>query len=314
MMTRLIAMRIATVLPVLLVVATIVFVLLRLSPGDPAQVLAGENATPEALSNIRQELGLDRSLPVQYVTWLVEMAHGNFGTSVLSRVPVLTLIRDRLEPTMVLALSAIVITVLLAVPLGALAAWRHNSWIDRGVMVLSVIGFSVPAFVIGYVLILLLAVKTDLFPVQGYVSPLSDPLAAARHLFLPSVTLALVFMALIARVTRSSVLEVLGEDFVRTARAKGNRPTRVLWRHVLPNAAVPIITVVGLGLALLISGVVVTESVFNIPGVGRLTIDAILARDYPVVQGLMLFFASIFIGVNLLIDIAYVIVDPRIRY
>lgn len=314
MMLRLIALRVATVLPVILVVATIVFLLLRLSPGDPAQVLAGENATPEALANIRADLGLDRSLPVQYLAWLGEMAQGNFGTSVLSRMPVLDLIRDRLEPTLMLALSAILITVLFAVPLGAIAAWRHNTWIDRAVMALSVIGFSVPAFVIGYVLILLLAVKSDIFPVQGYVSPFQDPLAAARHLALPSITLALVFMALIARVTRSSVLEVLGEDFVRTARAKGNNGARVLWRHALPNAAVPIITVTGLGLALLISGVVVTESVFNIPGVGRLTIDAILARDYPVVQGLMLFFASIFIGVNLLIDIAYVIVDPRIRY
>lgn len=314
MMLRLIASRVATVLPVILVVATIVFLLLRLSPGDPAQVLAGENATPEALANIRADLGLDRSLPVQYLAWLGEMAQGNFGTSVLSRMPVLDLIRDRLEPTLMLALSAILITVLFAVPLGAIAAWKHNSWIDRAVMALSVIGFSVPAFVIGYVLILLLAVKSDLFPVQGYVSPFQDPVAAVRHLALPSLTLALVFMALIARVTRSSVLEVLGEDFVRTARAKGNNGARVLWRHALPNAAVPIITVTGLGLALLISGVVVTESVFNIPGVGRLTIDAILARDYPVVQGLMLFFASIFIGVNLLIDIAYVIVDPRIRY
>lgn len=300
--------------PVMLVVATIVFLLLRLSPGDPALIIAGETAGPEALARIRTEMGLDRPLIVQYFSWLAAIARGDLGLSILSKIPVLSLIFDRLEPTLVLALSAIVITVVIAVPLGAIAAWRHNSWIDRAVMMLSVVGFSVPAFVIGYILILFLSVKADIFPVQGYVSPFEDPLAALRHLVLPSLTLALVFMALISRVTRSSLLEVLGEDFVRTARAKGNVERRVLWRHALPNAAVPIITVIGLGIALLISGVVVTESVFNLPGVGRLTIDAILARDYPVVQGLMLFFALIYVGVNLLIDIAYVIVDPRIRY
>lgn len=300
--------------PVMLVVATIVFLLLRLSPGDPALIIAGETAGPEALSRIRAEMGLDRPLFVQYLAWLGEIARGHLGMSVLSKIPVLSLIFDRLEPTLVLAISAILITVLVAVPLGAIAAWRHNSWVDRAVMMLSVVGFSIPAFVIGYILILLLSVKADIFPVQGYVSPFDDPIASLRHLALPSLTLALVFMALISRVTRSSLLEVLGEDFVRTARAKGNVERRVLWRHALPNAAVPIITVIGLGIALLISGVVVTESVFNLPGVGRLTIDAILARDYPVVQGLMLFFALIYIGVNLLIDIAYVIVDPRIRY
>lgn len=313
-MLRLIALRVAMAVPVMLVVATIVFLLLRLSPGDPAMVLAGDNATPEALARIRAEMGLDRPLLVQYLGWLAEITQGKFGTSILSKVPVLALIHDRLEPTLVLALTAIVITVVVAVPLGAISAYRHNSWVDRAIMMLSVVGFSVPAFVIGYLLILFLAVKADLFPVQGYVSPFTDPLAALRHLALPSLTLALVFMALIARVTRSSVLEVLGEDFIRTARAKGNVESRVLWRHALPNAAVPVITVIGLGIALLISGVVVTESVFNLPGVGRLTIDAILARDYPVVQGLMLFFALIYVGVNLLIDIAYVIVDPRIRY
>ena len=300
--------------PVMLVVATIVFLLLRLSPGDPALIIAGETAGPEALARIRAEMGLDRPLLVQYVSWLGSIASGDLGMSILSKIPVIHLILDRLEPTLILALSAIVITVVIAVPLGAVAAWRHNSWIDRFVMMLSVVGFSVPAFVIGYILILVVSVQANVLPVQGYVSPFDDPVAAARHLILPSITLALVFMALIARVTRSSVLEVLGEDFVRTARAKGNVERRVLWRHALPNAAVPIITVIGLGIAMLISGVVVTESVFDLPGVGRLTIDAILARDYPVVQGLMLFFALIYVAVNLLIDIAYVIVDPRIRY
>lgn len=313
-MLRLVALRILSSVPVMLIVAVIVFGLLRLSPGDPAVILAGDSATPEAIATLRQQLGLDQPLPIQFVTWLSGVATGDFGQSILSRMPVLSLIFDRLEATLVLAVSAIIITVLIAVPLGAIAAWRHNSWIDRAVMALSVAGFSVPAFVIGYLLMLFFSVKWELLPVQGYVSPFADPGAAVRHLILPSVTLALVFMALIARVTRSSLLEVLNQDFVRTARAKGNSQRRVLWRHALPNAAVPIITVIGIGIAMLISGVVVTESVFNIPGIGRLTIDAILARDYPVVQGLMLFFALIYVGVNLLIDIAYIIVDPRIRY
>jgi peptide/nickel transport system permease protein len=313
-MGYLILKRIAAAVPVMLVVATIVFILLRLSPGDPAMVLAGDMASPQEVAQIRARLGLDRPLPVQYATWLGDMARGDFGVSILSKRPVLELILARLEPTFVLAFCAIVLTVLLAVPLGATAAWYHNSWIDRAVMAASVLGFSIPAFVIGYLLILGLSMSLDIFPSQGYVSPFADPLGAARHLALPSLTLSVVFMALIARVTRSSVLDVLGEDFVRTARAKGNVERRVLWRHALPNAAIPIITVIGVGIALLISGVVVTESVFNIPGVGLLTIDAILARDYPIVQGLILFFALVFVAVNLLIDIVYVLVDPRIRY
>jgi peptide/nickel transport system permease protein len=313
-MLRLILTRIAAAVPVVLVVATLVFLLLRLSPGDPATIIAGDAASPEVIASVRSQLGLDRPLIVQYVTWLGEMARGHLGVSILSQQPVAAMIHDRLEPTLVLAASAILLTVLFAVPLGALAAWHHNSWLDRAVMALSVIGFSVPGFVIGYVMILVLAIWADIFPVQGYVSPFQDPLAALRHLVLPSLALAMVFMALIARVTRSSVLEVLGEDFIRTARAKGNVESRVLWRHALPNAAVPVITVIGIGIAMLISGVVVTESVFNIPGIGRLTIDAILSRDYPIVQGLILFFALVYVGINLLIDIAYVIVDPRIRY
>lgn len=313
-MLRLITLRLLSAVPVMFIVAAIVFTLLRLSPGDPATILAGDSATPEAIAELRRQLGLDQPLPMQFLHWIGGVATGDFGQSILSRMPVMDLIFDRLEATLVLAVSAIVMTVLLAVPLGALAAWRHNSWVDRLVMALSVAGFSIPAFVIGYVLMLYFSVRWELLPVQGYVSPFTDLGASVRHLVLPSVTLALVFMALIARVTRSSLLEVLNQDFVRTAKAKGNPGRRLLWRHALPNAAVPIITVIGLGIAMLISGVVVTESVFNIPGIGRLTIDAILARDYPVVQGLMLFFALIYVGVNLLIDIAYIIVDPRIRY
>ena len=313
-MLRLIGRRVAATVPVILIVATVVFLLLRLSPGDPAAILAGDNATPEIVASLRADLGLDRPLPLQYLIWLEEMGRGNFGTSILSKQPVMTMIRDRLEPTLVLGLCAILVTVVIAVPLGAVAAWKRGTWVDRVVMAFSVVGFSVPAFVVGYLFILGFSIWANVLPVQGYVSPFVDLPEALLHLVLPSLTLATVFVALIARITRSSVLEVLGEDFIRTARAKGNSEKRLLWRHALPNAAVPIVTVIGLGIALLISGVVVTESVFNIPGIGRLTIDAILARDYPVVQGLILFFSFIYVGINLLIDIAYVIVDPRIRY
>ncbi|WP_454618340.1 ABC transporter permease [Bradyrhizobium cenepequi] len=312
-MVRLVIWRIALAVPVMLIVATIVFVLLRLSPGDPATIIAGDTASPEVVAHVRAELGLDRAIPIQYLTWIGELLRGNLGVSILSKQPVLSQIGDRLEPTLVLAFSAMLLTILIAIPLGAVAAWQRGSWIDRAVMALSVVGFSVPVFVTGYVLILCLSIYADLLPVQGYVSPFADPLSALRHLILPSLSLAFLFMALIARVTRSSVLEILGEDFIRTARAKGGRNKRILWMHALPNAAVPIITVIGLGIALLISGVVVTESVFNIPGVGRLTIDAILARDYPVVQGLIMFFALIYVVVNMVIDIACAFVDPRVR-
>ncbi|WP_424627806.1 ABC transporter permease [Bradyrhizobium sp. SYSU BS000235] len=313
-MPILILRRILAAVPVVLIVITIVFALLRLTPGDPATVIAGDMASPETVSHIRTELGLDRPLYVQYGAWVADVVRGRLGNSIQSKKPVADLIAARLEPTFVLAFAAITLTVLIAVPLGALAAWYRGRWIDKFVLALSIGGFSIPAYVTGYILVLTLAIWADLFPSQGYVSPFQQPILALRHLFLPALTLSLVFVALIARVTRSSVLEILNEDFVRTARAKGASDRRILWRHALPNAAIPIVTVIGVGIAMLISGVVVTESVFNIPGIGLLTIDAILTRDYPVVQGLILFFALIFILINLLIDIVYVIVDPRIRY
>jgi peptide/nickel transport system permease protein len=313
-MPILVLRRILAAVPVVFIVITIVFALLRLTPGDPAAVIAGDMASPETISQIRTELGIDRPLYVQYGAWVADVVRGRLGNSIQSKKPVVDLIAARLEPTFVLAIAAITLTVLIAVPLGALAAWYRGRWIDKFVLALSIGGFSIPAYVTGYILVLTLAIWADLFPSQGYVSPFQQPILALRHLFLPALTLSLVFVALIARVTRSSVLEILNEDFVRTARAKGASDRRILWRHALPNAAIPIVTVIGVGIAMLISGVVVTESVFNIPGIGLLTIDAILARDYPVVQGLILFFALVFILINLLIDIVYVIVDPRIRY
>lgn len=313
-MPILVLRRILAAVPVVFIVITIVFALLRLTPGDPAAVIAGDMASPETISQIRTELGIDRPLYVQYGAWVADVVRGRLGNSIQSKKPVVDLIAARLEPTFVLAIAAITLTVLIAVPLGALAAWYRGRWIDKFVLALSIGGFSIPAYVTGYILVLTLAIWADLFPSQGYVSPFQQPILALRHLFLPALTLSLVFVALIARVTRSSILEILNEDFVRTARAKGASDRRILWRHALPNAAIPIVTVIGVGIAMLISGVVVTESVFNIPGIGLLTIDAILARDYPVVQGLILFFALVFILINLLIDIVYVIVDPRIRY
>ncbi|MCB1398180.1 MAG: ABC transporter permease [Rhodobacteraceae bacterium] len=313
-MLRLIANRLLVALPVMAVVVTIVFLLLRISPGDPALIMAGDQATPEVLASIRAEMGLDRPIPVQYLAWIGDLLQGDLGRSAISKTPVTRLIASRIEPTLVLALCALCLTVAIAVPLGTIAAWRQNTLVDRTIMGVTVAGLSVPAFVIAYLLILWFSLDLRLFPVQGYVSPFDDLPRAARHLVLPSVTLALVYSALITRVTRASVLETLDEDFVRTARAKGGGEARILLRHVLPNAAVPIITVVGLSVAALVTGVVVTESVFNIPGIGRLMVDSILSRDYPIVQGLMLVFALLYVLVNLAVDVLYVVANPRIRY
>jgi len=312
-MFRLLFSRLLMSIPVVLIVMVVVFLLVRLT-GDPASLLAGDLASPAVLAEIRARLGLDQPLVVQFFVWIGELLRGDLGQSVLSSRPVAEEIGRRIEPTLILTLSSIVLTVLIAVPIGAIAAWKHEQMTDRILMMLSVIGFSVPTFVIGYVLIMIGALWLDLLPVQGYVSPLDDFWNGLYHLILPTLTLSVFFMSLIARVTRASVLEVMGEDFIRTARAKGLPERRVLWKHAFRNASVPVVTVIGLGIGMLISGVVVTESVFNIPGVGRLTIDAILSRDFPVVQGVIIFFALTYVAINLLIDIAYVLIDPRIRY
>jgi peptide/nickel transport system permease protein len=296
------------------VVALVVFLILRLSPGDPATVIAGDYATPEAVARIRANLGLDQPIHVQFLSWLWRLLQGDLGISIFSDLPVATLIAQRVEPTLMLSLTTLSFSIVVAVPLGAIAAWKAGSWIDRTVMVVSVLGFSVPVFVLAYVLIYLLSLQLGLFPVQGYVSPAEGLLRFLQAIALPTVALSAIFIALIARITRASVLEVLDEDYIRTARAKGLTESRVLTRHALRNAAVPIVTVIGLGVALLIGGVVVTESVFNIPGMGRLVVDAILKRDYPIIQGLILVFSFVYILVNLLVDIAYTALDPRIRY
>ncbi|WP_230533355.1 ABC transporter permease [Microvirga roseola] len=306
--------RILAAIPVMAVVALFVFLLLRLTPGDPAAIIAGDMATPEQLERIRVTLGLHQPIHVQFITWVQRLLSGDFGVSLLSNKPVTTLISQRLEPTISLALLTIFLTIIISVPMGVLAAWRHGSWIDNMVMSASVLGFSIPVFVIGYILIQIFALNLGLLPVQGFTSISKGVVPFLERAILPALTLASIYIALIARMTRAAMLDVLGEDYVRTARAKGLDEKIVLFRHALRNAAVPILTVIGTGFALMISGVVVTESVFNIPGLGRLTVDAILARDYPVIQGLILFTSGIYVLINLLIDLSYAFLDPRIRY
>jgi peptide/nickel transport system permease protein len=309
-----IARRVAAVIPVLLVVALIVFLMLRLTPGDPAAVIGGDSATSADLAQIRQSLGLDRPIAAQFFIWIGNMLAGNFGESFFYKRPVSMLIADRIEPTIALTISTITLATLIAVPLGTLAAYRQGSWLDRGVMAFSVLSFSVPVFVTGYCLIWLLSVKLGWFPVQGYQS-IADGIGGFIHrLILPTLSLATIYIALIARMTRTSVLEVLNEDYVRTARAKGLPELKVVLGHALRNAAVPIVTVIGVGIALLIGGVVVTETVFNIPGLGRLTVDAVLARDYPTVQAVIMLFSVAYVLINLGIDLLYTVLDPRIRY
>ena len=296
------------------VVAVVVFSLLRLTAGDPAAIIAGDNATTQQVADIRTRLGLDRPIPYQFAIWIGNLARGDFGESFFFKKPVSELILERLEPTAALSVCTMVLAIALAVPLGVVAAYKRGSWIDRGVMGLSVLGFSVPVFVIGYALIYLFAIELAWLPVQGY-QRLSEGVGGfLERLVLPSFTLAIVLVALIARITRASVLEVLSADHVRTARAKGLAELPVLMRHALRNAAVPIVTVIGLGVALLIGGVVVTESVYSIPGIGRLTVDAVLARDYPTVQAVVLLFSLVYVLINLLVDLTYTFLDPRIRY
>jgi peptide/nickel transport system permease protein len=306
--------RVLAAIPVMGVVALFVFLLLRLTPGDPAAILAGDNATQAQLERIRASLGLNEPLYVQFFTWINKLLHGDLGVSLISNVPVTTMISQRIEPSISIALSTMILSIAIAVPLGVIAAWKHGTWIDRFVMGLSVLGFSVPTFVIGYVLIQVFAIDLRWLPVQGFKSIASGFGPFFERLVLPTLTLSFIYVALIARMTRASTLDVLGEDYVRTARAKGLGEVAVLLRHALRNAAVPVITVIGTGFALLISGVVVTESVFNLPGVGRLTVDAVLARDYPVIQAMILLTSLVYVAVNLMIDVAYTLLDPRIRY
>ncbi len=306
--------RVLATIPVMLVVAIVVFLMLRLTPGDPASIIAGDAATADDIVQIREQLGLDEPIVIQFGIWIGKMLTGDFGESFYYKRGVAGLIAERVEPTVALATFTIILACLMALPLGTWAAYKQGSWIDRSVMGFSVIGFSVPVFVIGYVLMYVFAVKLDWFPVQGY-QRIGDGFGGFLHrLVLPSLALSVIFVAFIARMTRTSVLEVLNEDYVRTARAKGLSQTKVLLRHALRNAAVPIVTVIGIAIAVLIGGVVVTESVFTIPGLGSLTVDAVQGRDYPTVQALILLFSFVYVLINLAIDVIYTLLDPRIRY
>jgi peptide/nickel transport system permease protein len=306
--------RILATIPVMVVVALFVFSLLHLSPGDPAAIIAGDTATADDIARIREKLGLDQALYIQFATWVWALLHGDLGISIFTNLPVSKLIAQRIEPTITLTISTLIISILVAIPMGVIAAWKAGSWIDRMVMVFAVLGFSVPVFVLAYMLIYVFAISTDLLPVQGFVSIGNGMGPFFSHIVMPTLALGAVFAALIARMTRASMLDVLAQDYIRTAQAKGLANDKVLIGHALKNAAVPIVTIIGIGVASLISGVVVTETVFAIPGLGRLTVDAILRRDYPIIQGIILVFSAAYVLVNLLVDLSYTFLDPRIRY
>src|ERR1700716_4120796 len=313
-MVSYISRRILATIPVMAIVALFVFSLLYIAPGDPAGGVAGAQRAPADVEHIRQSLGLDGPFLGQFGTWLWGILHGDLGTSIFTNLPVASLIAQRIEPTLSLMAITLVLTILIAVPLGVVAAWKAGSWVDRTIMAFAVFAFSLPVFVVGYVLAYVFALQFEWLPVQGY-TPLSAGLWPwFQNLILPALALGSVYIALIARITRASMLEVLQQDYIRTARAKGLDQRSILFVHALKNAAVPIITVIGIGVALLIGGAVVTESVFAIPGLGRLTIDAILRRDYPVIQGIVLLFSFTYVLVNLMVDVTYTLVDPRIRY
>jgi peptide/nickel transport system permease protein len=306
--------RLGSTLLVMVIVGVFVFLLLHLSPGDPAAIVAGDNASPAQIAQIRERLGLEDPLPVQFVRWAAGVVQGDLGVSIFSNEPVLKLIGERLEPTLSLTLTTLVFAVVFAVSFGVIAAARAGSLIDRALMGFSVLGFSVPVFVVGYLLVYVFSIQLRWLPVQGYSSISEGLWPWLERLILPTIALGMAYVALIARITRTSMLEVLSEDYIRTAKAKGvaNRP--LLLKHALKNAGVPIVTVIGIGVALLIGGVVITETVFNIPGVGRLVVDAISKRDYPIIQGVILLFSAAYVLINLLVDLSYTVLDPRIRY
>ena len=295
------------------VVAFVVFLLLYLTPGDPAAILAGDAATSQDIANIREALGLNAPFHVRFGEWVWRLLHGDLGISIFTKLPVTTLIGQRVGPTASLTICTLVFSVIVAVPLGVVAAARAGSWIDRAVMGFSVGGFSLPVFVLAYMLIYLFSIELEWLPVQGYRPFREGVWEWARHLVLPSLALGTVYVALIARITRTTMLDVLAEDYMRTARAKGVAMRPMLFRHALKNAAVPIVTVIGNGVALLIGGVVITETVFNIPGIGRLVVDAIARRDYPIIQGVILLFSGVYVLVNMLVDLSYTLFDPRVR-
>lgn len=313
-MTRYLASRLAGMVVVMLIVATLVFFITRLAPGDPAAVMLGEQASAADIAKLRASYGLDRPLPVQFGYWLKELAHGNLGQSIFLQRPVTQALAERTEPTFFLTLFSLAIAMVIGVPCGiAAAVWRGKA-IDQAFSGFAMLGASIPSFWLGLLLMEIFAVGLGWFPVAGYGEPGVPLSARLHHLVLPAIVLGVVNSALILRFTRASMLDVLGEDHIRTARAKGMPESRVVLRHALRNALIPVITVVGLTFALLIGGAIVTETVFGLPGVGNLVVSAVLRRDYPVIQGALLVIAALYVLINLSIDLLYLVIDPRVKY
>jgi peptide/nickel transport system permease protein len=313
-MSRYVLQRFLGMIAVMFTVVTIVFVIVRVAPGDPAAVMLGPDATVQDIAALRARLGLDRPLVVQYVLFLGQLARGDLGESIFLNLPVLTALADRAEPTFFLTLFSISIASIIAIPIGILSAYRRGSLFDQATTTLAMLAASIPSFWLGLLLIQLFAVRLGLFPVSGYGGPGASFLTRMGHLVLPAIALGIVSSSLILRFTRASMLDVLNDDYVRTARSKGMGEFRVVMKHAFKNALIPILTVIGLTAALLISGAVVTETVFGLPGVGSLVVSAVLRRDYPVIQGALLVIAALYVLINFLIDMTYLLVDPRVRY
>ena len=321
-MARYITQRLLAMIPVVLIVGLIVFSLIHITPGDPAMIMAGDEASPAEIDALRAELGLDEPLWRQGIAFFLDTIRGDLGQSVFTRHEVSELIFSRLEPTLSLAIFSEFLAIVIGIPLGILAAWKANTWIDRVAMIFAVLGLALPSFWLGYNLIWLFAVKWQLMPAVGYESIFKPPDEGGginigpwlRSITLPSITIGVISAALITRMTRSSMLEVLREDYIRTARAKGLGEFVVLIRHGFKNAGLPVITIIGLGIAGLVTGLVITEAVFAIPGVGRLMVNGVARRDFPIIQGVVLLTTVSYVFINLCVDLAYGYMDPRIRY
>ncbi|MGG4493953.1 ABC transporter permease [Brevibacillus reuszeri] len=306
--------RIVSLLPVLFVVAIVDFIIIHLTPGDPASVMLGSQATEEELANLREQLGLTLPIYTRFFQWIIGILQGDLGWSIFMGMPVTEAISEHLGPTLSLTILAEIIAILFAIPLGIMAANRRGSWMDQSFMTFAMLGISLPSFWIGLNLILLFAVQFNWLPAAGY-QPLSSGIVNhLKYLIMPAVSLGIMQGALIARMTRSSMLEVLGENYIRTAEAKGLKMWIVTYKHALRNAFIPILTVIGLSFATLIGGAVVTETVFNIPGIGKLIVNSVLRRDYEVIQGTVLMIAAAYVFINLIVDILYAYIDPRVRY
>jgi peptide/nickel transport system permease protein len=313
-LARLVLQRLAATVPVLLLVTAGVFALLHLTPGDPIDAMMAESVDATAKETLRRELGLDRPIPVQYAAWMGRLLRGDLGRSIRTGEPVIENVGHRIRPSLELTLLAMTVSLLIAFPVAIASAIRHNRGVDRLGTTFALFGICMPNFLLALLLIFVFGVTLRWLPISGYTDPLEEPLDGLRSLALPAITLGLALAAVVTRTLRSSLLETLGEDYVRTARAKGLSEGTVIRAHVLKNALIPVVTVLGLQLGTLIGGAVITEYVFALPGVGRLVVDAVFARDYPLVQGVVLLIALAFIASNLVVDVLYGWIDPRIRY